>query len=53
MTTNLRRPIPVLSFLKTPYFGGTMATAAKTLAVPPESTSGYLEVSDSLLKEVT
>ena len=30
-----------------------MATATMILAVPPESTGGYLGVSDSLVKEVT
>lgn len=49
MTTNLKkRPIPVLSFLKTPYFGETMATATMIPAVPPESTSGYLGVTHLL-----
>lgn len=50
MTTNIRRQIPILSFLKTPYFGETMATATMIPTVPPESIRGYLGVSDSLLK---
>ena len=53
MTTNLRRPVAVPSFLKTPSFAETMATATMILAVPPESTGGYLGASDSLVNEVT
>lgn len=53
MTTNLRKPTPVLSFLKTPYFGETMATATMTPAVPPESMGWLSGVSDSLAEEVT
>lgn len=34
MTTNLRRPILILAFLKTPYFGETLATATTIPTVP-------------------
>lgn len=34
MTTNLRRPILILAFLKTPYFGETLATATMIPTVP-------------------
>lgn len=53
MTTNLRKPIPVLSFLKTPYFGEIMATATMIQRFPLKVPGGYLGVSDSLVEEVT
>lgn len=34
MTTTLRRPILTLAFLKTPYFGETLATATTIPTVP-------------------
>lgn len=49
---NLRGTNPLPSFLKTPSLRETMATATMILAVPLESTGGYLGVSDSLVKEV-